>query len=148
MILYLDTSALVKLYIKEQHRELVSAANEEAEFVTTSTVAYAEARAALARQLRTGNLDDHQRQQEVANLDADWLAFLHLEVSNTLTGHAGELAQAHTLRGFDAIHLASALHFAKEFDDLRFLAFDKRLNDAAREASLTTYGDSTIPGLE
>ena len=43
------------------------------------------------------------------------------------------------LRGFDAIHLASAVRLGERFDDLRFLAFDDRLVEAARGASVPVY---------
>ena len=49
MILYLDTSALVKLYVREAGSVLVRRATEASEAAATSTVAYAEARAAFAR---------------------------------------------------------------------------------------------------
>ncbi len=48
MILYLDTSALVKLYVSEEGSEIVRGAVESAGRVATSRIAYAEARAALA----------------------------------------------------------------------------------------------------
>ena len=47
--LYLDTSALVKLYVEEEGRETVFEAVEGADRVATSTVAYAESRAAFDR---------------------------------------------------------------------------------------------------
>ena len=52
MILYLDTSSLVKLYVDEPGSEDVLRLVDQAELVTTSVVAYAEARAALARRRR------------------------------------------------------------------------------------------------
>ena len=47
MILYLDTSALVKLYVEEAGTVSVVARIGEAEAVATARVTYAEARAAL-----------------------------------------------------------------------------------------------------
>jgi hypothetical protein len=41
--------------------------------------------------------------------------------------------------GFDAIHLASVARLGKRFDDLHFLAFDARLVEAARGASVPVY---------
>lgn len=48
MILYLDTSALVKLYVEEAGTVVVVARIEEAEAVTTARVTYAEARERLS----------------------------------------------------------------------------------------------------
>jgi hypothetical protein len=39
------------------------------------------------------------------------------------------------------VHLASAARFSGRFEDLRFLCFDGRLNEAARGAGLAVYGD-------
>jgi antitoxin (DNA-binding transcriptional repressor) of toxin-antitoxin stability system len=47
--LYLDTSALVKLYVDEEGALAVRHAVDQAELVATSAIAYAEARAAFAR---------------------------------------------------------------------------------------------------
>ena len=52
MTLYLDTSSLVKLYVEEGAAQEVRALVGKAAVVATSSVANAEARAALARQAR------------------------------------------------------------------------------------------------
>ena len=140
MVIYLDTSALIKLYVEEADRDLVAAAVVSARIVA-STVTYAEARSGLARRTREGDLTGPEHRDIVAKLDEDWRTFDRLEVSNLVAYHAGRLAEGFALRGFDAIHLASALHLADRFDELRFLAFDRRLVDAASEAGLTIYTD-------
>lgn len=140
MTLYLDTSALVKLYVEEDDgRELVREAVEGAERVATSTVAYAEARAALARKEREGVLDREQHRQAVSDLDGDWRGYVCQTVSNLVAYRAGEMAGRYALRCFDAIHLASAARLGERFLDLRFLAFDARLTEAAKRASVLVY---------
>ncbi len=146
MILYLDSSALVKLYFNEEGRDTVTMAVEASEGISTSTIAYAETRATLARKYREGWLDNNGYYSAVADLNDDWLAFELLNVTPQLAYRAGEVAQQYALRGFDAVHLASALTFAERLQNLKFLAFDKRLNDAARAASLTVYGDTLDAG--
>jgi len=142
LIVYLDTSALVKLYAEEEEGgELVRRAVEEAERIATSTVAYVEARAGLARKQREGFFTDEEYRGAVEDLDGDWPAYARLVVSEALSRRAGDLAERHALRGYDSVHLASALRFAESFEDLRFLAFDGRLTDAARASSLTVYGE-------
>lgn len=69
----------------------------------------------------------------------NWKTYTRLPVSNLLPREAGEMAERHALRGFDAIHLASAKRLEGRLDDLRFLAFDDRLSDAAKEASVSVY---------
>ncbi len=142
MILYLDTSALVKLYAEEEGTEVVERAVEEAELVATSVVAYAEARAALARKHREGVFSDEERREAVEALDEDWETFEKPEVTEDLAREAGDLAEEHALRGFDAIHLASALlardawswQGEEEIEKaVFFLGFDSNLTKAARE---------------
>ncbi len=136
----MDTSALVKLYVVEREGgELVRKAVEEAEMIATSAVAYAEARAGLARRQRDGIFTDEELRSAVSDLDEDWPTYARVDVSDSVTYHAGKLAERHALRGFDSIHLESALRLSERFEGLRFLAFDKRLNSAAREANLPVY---------
>ena len=131
--MYLDTSALVKLYVREEEGyDVVREAVEEAERVATSTVAYAEARAALARKERESDLDEEGHRRAVGALDDEWRRYDRLVVSDLVSYRAGVLAQRYALRGFDAIHLASAARLLERFQDLRFLAFDDRLKEAAR----------------
>lgn len=142
MILYLDTSALVKLYAVEEGREVVEQGVEEAELVATSVVAYAEARASLARKQRQGVFSAEKHREAVEALDADWETLEKPEVTEDLARAAGGLAEEHELRGFDAIHLASALLIRaaswgqgdEEAEDaVHFLGFDSNLTKAARK---------------
>ena len=55
MMLYLDTSALVQLYVDEKKSKTVKQAVHQADAVATSLLAYTEARAAFARSRREGN---------------------------------------------------------------------------------------------
>lgn len=70
----------------------------------------------------------------------DWRGYLRISASNLVAYRAGEMAERYALRGFDAIHLASAVRLEERFPDLRFPAFDDRLVAAAREASVPVYG--------
>jgi uncharacterized protein len=56
LILYLDTSSLVKLYVEEAGSATIATLVAEASLVCTSVVAYPEARSALARLRREGGL--------------------------------------------------------------------------------------------
>jgi len=61
-----------------------------------------------------------------------------LEASERLVRSAGMLAERYILRGFDAIHLASALFFWRESGEVvTFSAWDDRLLAAAAAEGLT-----------
>lgn len=149
MILYLDTSALVKIYVEEEGTEAVERAVEEAEWVATSVVAYAEARSALARRERDGALSSEGYREAVASLDEEWETYEGLSVTESVARLAGDLAERHALRGFDAIHLASALLVraaseGQEEDTVRFFGFDNNLLDAAeKEMRLYEPGEAS-----
>ena len=136
MILYLDTSALVKLYAVEEGREAVERAVEEADRVATSAVAYTKARSALARKLREGVFSEDEHREAVAALDEDWRSIEALSVTENVARFAGDLAERHALRGFDAVHLASALLVSAASreqggeEGVLFLSFDMDLMEA------------------
>lgn len=137
MILYLDTSSLVKLYVEEPGSPAVHADIEGSELVTTSIVAYAEARAALARRRREGSLTAAEHGKARAGLDADWPRLLTVGVTESLARRAGDLAEGQKLRGFDALHLAAYLTVVQEFpgERVRFSTADLALDRAARRTA-------------
>jgi hypothetical protein len=61
-----------------------------------------------------------------------------VEVSRFLVHRAGDLAARHLIRGFDSIHLASALALRASIGEpLTFSAWDDRLLAAAQAEGLT-----------
>jgi predicted nucleic acid-binding protein len=71
MILFCDTSALLKLYIVEAGSDAVKAAVQEAEAVAVCRIAWAEAHAALARRAREVPQDAPVIEQAKAALIVD-----------------------------------------------------------------------------
>lgn len=136
MILYLDTSALVKLYVEEAGTKDVVTWVDEAAVIATCRIAYAESRAAFARLRREGGLTDTLWRRTVANLDDDWARFAIVEVTDGLVRNAGRLADRYALRGFDAVHLAAALELKTDRNAVGFGCFDARLSEAARRTKL------------
>ncbi len=141
MIAYFDTSSLVKLYVEEEGSDQVRALLERAELVATSVVAYAEARAALARQQREGGLTAAGYARAKSEFERDWPRYLTIEVSEAVYRSAGDLAERHRLRGFDSLHLASYVSLRREgAGQVRFSAFDDALNRAARRETKERKG--------
>ena len=147
MTLYLDTSSLVKLYVTEPDSDAVRRLVGEATVVATSAVAYAEARAALARLRRDGTLTAPHLASLKREIDEQWPTFLTLDATDSLCRAAGALAEKYRLRGFDSIHLASFAEVARRAgtDETRFSSFDDKLNQAARKLTRTLErGDAAI----
>jgi uncharacterized protein len=137
--LYLDTSSLVKLYVTETGSDEVRHLVGEATVVVTSVVAYAETRAALARLRREGELTAAKLASVKREFEGEWPAYLTIEVTDSLSRVAGELAQRYSLRGFDSVHLASFADVARRAGarETRFSSFDDRLTQAARRLART-----------
>ncbi|MGH7795837.1 MAG: type II toxin-antitoxin system VapC family toxin [Candidatus Binatia bacterium] len=137
MILYLDTSALVKIYVEEAKSAVVREHVQQAEGLATSRIAYAEARAALARKRREQGLSRADYRSVVSDLDQDWADYFIVDVSESVVRAAGLLAGSHVLRGAGAIHLASAAALSKQAGErVMFGCFDGRLAAAARKEDL------------
>ena len=140
MTLYLDTSALVKLYVSEQGSAAVHAWTSAASLVATARITYAEARAAIAQTRRLGGLTPAELRRAVAELDAGWTGLLRIDISEALVTRAGRLAEEHGLRGYDAVQLASALDARPVTGDYLFASFDDALNTAAVREGLSLAG--------
>jgi predicted nucleic acid-binding protein len=140
MILYLDTSALVKLYVEEPFSQELSVAVSEAEAVATSLIAYAESRAAFARARREARLSAQIYRRIVEAFVEDWPRYISVEVTDRLVKDAGDLAACRALRGYDALHLASSLRLSQQVTaSMTFLAFDRALSLAAKQEGLCLH---------
>lgn len=67
----------------------------------------------------------------------DWESFLKVRPFKRVYLNAGNLAEEHALRGFDAIHLASFLEVSDQAagETVEFSAFDSRLNEAVAKVA-------------
>ncbi len=132
MILFCDTSALVKLYVVEEGSDIMHQAARRADALAVSRIAWAEFHAALARRARLVPADESALEQARAILVAQWQNFLIVEVSQRVVELAGEHADLYALRAYDAVQLATADHLARHGGQPgKFACFDRRLNKAA-----------------
>lgn len=130
MILYLDTSALVKLLRIEQGSEAVWEAAEDAKALASSTLARVEVHSAFARLLREGQSSEAIR-TSLAEFEELWLGMAQVQMDRAVDAACG-LCIKHPLRTLDAIHLASALLLREEGGlEVVFACADGRLRDAA-----------------
>jgi predicted nucleic acid-binding protein len=140
-LLYADSSVLVKRYVQEAGSAGLLDLLAEVDGVAVSAVAYAVVMAALHRKHREKGISAPQRQGAGGAFRQDWHSFAHVPVTYALPALLEESLTQSPLRGFDAIHLASALllhrRFAASADGtLSFAAADRRLVDAAAKAGL------------
>lgn len=135
MIAYFDTSALVPLVINEPASATCGRLWNEATRVISTRLIYPEARAALAQAERMRRLTTTELGQAVEDLDSIALEISYLEITAGLAASAGDLAQTHGLRGYDAVHLASAALVNDE--ELVLVTGDRELGAAARTIGIS-----------
>jgi len=133
-VVYLETSAVAKLYLLEaDSAEAQSAVNRHQPWLYTSRITYAEVLSVLARCLREGRIRRAEYQRQKRTFLRDWAAFHIVELTADCLAAAARLTERHALRGFDTIHLCSALLLPTP----EFACFDPRLRKAAEGEGLT-----------
>lgn len=141
MILYLDTSAAVKLYASEPGSAEIRRVVAEADQIASSLVAYTETRAALARKHRIRQINAAALDRSKADFLSDWEGFIKMPVDPETVRRAGDLAEQFGLRAYDAIHLATADRLYRETRSrVAFACFDSALNRAASTLGLILAG--------
>ncbi len=140
MILYLDTSALVKRYFEEPQSDELISKWKEAEEMVTSAVTYAETVAAFYRKKREANLKEQVIYKILNAFRDEWKSFIRVQVSDELNEVVDQVIGSYPLRGFDAIHLASATLMRQALpEDFLFACFDQRLSMAAKDEGFETF---------
>lgn len=137
MIAYLDTSALVPLVVDEPTTAACQRLWEDADSVATSRILFVETAAALAQARRLGRLTRRQHRDSIDLLDSLWSELAVMEVDEPVVRRAAYLADRYALRGYDAVHCASA----EQLDEQEFVAAagDQALLDAWLSLGITVF---------
>lgn len=133
MILYLDSSAYLKLYIEEAESTWLRQAIVGAS-ICCHVIGYAEIRAGFAKAERMGRLTAEEHAYQLMVFERDWQSTRQIHVNRESVRRAGDLAQRFGLRGYDSVHLAAAEAVWRALPgvDYRVGVFDGRLAEAAR----------------
>ena len=144
--LYLDTSALVKLYIQEAGSEALVAATRSRALKALS-IARVEACSAIWRRHRIGDLAESVAHELVRRIEKDCRSVIALvPVTDDVLEEALRLCRRHGLRAYDAIQLAGALRPTgprTSDDSSLFVASDEALLAAARTEGLRSWNPAT-----
>jgi uncharacterized protein len=133
VIIYFDTSALVKRYVVESDSETIAMLWKQASMMASSQILYGEIAASFARKRREQPQDDAAIDEAQQIFRKDWTGFYRIAVDDEINRRIDELLGRHALRGADAIHLASALllrDLTKE--NVTFACADTSLRAAAQ----------------
>lgn len=133
MTLYLDASALVKYYVAEAGSQDVAQWILEYPQVGTNLISRAEVSAAITRTINLDVLDREDAFQTLKAFRQDWLDYIRLPITEAIVSRADGLAWELGLRGYDAVHLASALIWQEAISESVALAtFDYELWKAGK----------------
>ena len=102
--------------------------------VASSRLVYPEARAAVAAARRSGRIAARVLRRAVREIDELVAELRAIGVDADLARAAGELAERHALRGYDAVHLASAVAIGDP--ELVIATWDDELAAASLECGL------------
>jgi predicted nucleic acid-binding protein len=150
-VYFFDSSALVKRYVRETGTGWVSsiinpAAGNE---VYLARITGVEVISALVRRGRDGTMSEHDVATALAQFRKDFAGeYQALEVNAAVLTRAMSLAEAHVLRGYDAVQLAAALEFsnfcsAAGLSACVVISADHALNVAAAAERLTVDNPNT-----
>ena len=120
---------MIKLIFDEPGSDLADELWDRADIVASGHLIYPEARAAAAAARRGGRIDSRTLRSAVQAIDELFAELRVIGVDGELVQAAGELAERHGLRGYDAVHLASAIGIGEP--ELVVATWDQDLRAAA-----------------
>lgn len=140
MNLYIDTSAIIKLFIQEVYSDEVRNLVETAELVATGLITRAETAAGINRLTRMGMLDQEKCEAALSNFRKEWGDYHRILVTEQIVIRADFLTGQYSLRGYDAVHLACALSWSELIGAPVLIAtFDKELHEAAKKLGFEVF---------
>ena len=108
MTLYLDASALVKYYVAEAGSQDVAQWILDYPQAATNLISRAEVAAAVTRTIKLSVFDREAAFQTLKAFRQDWMDYVRLPITEAIVTRADGLAWELGLRGYEAVHLASA----------------------------------------
>lgn len=141
MIAYFDSSSIVKWFFDEPYMDLARTIRHDTKIAFTSLLSFPEVMSAVCRAWREGRCSKSDMELVRGEFLRIWPDFQWIKVSERLMRQAGDLIFKHSLRGYDGVHLASALLLKEDGDsiDLFFSCFDRNLNRAAKKEGLMIH---------
>jgi len=128
----------VKLVVIEDGSELAAELWGSAYPAASSILAYPEGRAALAAARWLDRLGKEEHREALAVFEHLYGELVTVGVDQELAARAGEHAESLGLRGYDAVHLATALELGDP--EVVLVTWDRDLSRAAERVGLGVAG--------
>ncbi len=139
MFAYLDSSVLIKKYFQEDGSNHIPEIWKNSKYLAISQVGYSEILATMNRKQKIDRFNDKIKSNLIRQFKEDWSYLIRINVDSLLNIELEDIHKNHHLRGFDAIHLASAkLLFKVLREDILFLSADVNLSLAAGNEGINT----------
>ncbi len=141
MIVYFDTSALVKRYLRETDSDkVVALLNGSGHFFGSSVVAKVEMSAAFQKAVRMDIVSAAGAKEIWNDFLSHWQSFARLRVTEGTIERASDIAWKHGLRGYDSLHLAAAMFWQETLGmQVLIAAFDRDLRRVSRLTGLEVW---------
>ncbi|MCT8333252.1 type II toxin-antitoxin system VapC family toxin [Leptospira sp. 85282-16] len=137
MFYYLDSSVLVKKYFDEYASDTVLNIWKENRYLAISQVGYSEILATINKKQKTEKFSDKVKENIIKQFKSDWDQLVKINVDHTINSELERIHSKYLLRGFDAIHLVSAIILFNELEEKTFfLSADDNLATAAKKDGL------------
>lgn len=143
MMLYAETSAVLRWLLRQEHAEPVRLELERAERVAASQLTPLECRRVLAR--LTPELDARSNatlRQMLFDAVQRWVL---VEIDQPVRDRAGEPFPLEPVRALDAIHLATCLEIERALGPVTVLSVDQRVRDNALRLGLRVVPETLTP---
>ena len=145
MIIYFDTSALVKGYVQEAgSSDVLALLDDEGNTFGSVAVTQIEMASAIQRAIRAIGVSTTPVRAWQDFLD-DWAAFSRVPVSPLMIERACGIAWEYGLRGYDSLHLATALLWQESLGaQVTFATFDRALWSAGKKTGLDVWPEGLV----
>jgi uncharacterized protein len=145
MIVYIDTSALVKRYIQEANSGDVVTLLDQADLAGSILLTRVEMASAFSKAVRMKWLNLQVAEESWQDFLVHWRSFSRLNITQPLTDRASRLAWDYGLRAYDATHLAAALLWQETLETPVIMAtYDRELWQAGKKAGLSVWPEGLV----
>lgn len=140
MIVYWDSSALIKQYIRETGTADVEALAKQATASAVAQIGYIEISATLAKLVRIKHLTRNVANTVWQDFVNDWPTLVQVQMNEPLLTQGSVFTWTYELRGYDAVHLASAYLWQSMLGEtVTFATYDQKLWDAAQAVGMIPF---------
>ncbi len=126
-VVYAETSAVLAWLLEDEPRLRARSVIDSTDQVVTSVLTLLEATRGILRAVNERHVTAVEASRLRGLLAQTITGWQLLEITPDIRLRAGEPFPIEPVRTLDAIHLATALHFARAFPSLPVLTFDERI---------------------